>query len=192
MRRLVLLIIFGGLASTPFAQITRADFQQLIPDLEKEDWKTVYKKSGALLAANPSDSSEMHAMMVYIRLFSGAGLVSEGKMSYKKLETEVKPLVGQKILMAAHPYIKRDGALNATNFSKEGTKWKAFSAAANQSGTSILCFENFTLTKAPLPFQEKSFIRCGGNLTSIEFNPNKSNIWIMRLNVEHGFVRSAE
>jgi hypothetical protein len=74
MRRLFLLIIFGGLASTPFAQITRADFQQLIPDLEKEDWKPVYKKSGALLAANPSDSSEMHAMMVYIRLFSGAGV----------------------------------------------------------------------------------------------------------------------
>ena len=192
MRRLVLLIIFGGLASTPFAQITRADFQQLIPDLEKENWKPVYKKSGALLAANLNDSSEMHAMMVYIRLFSGAGLVSEGKLSYKKLETEVQPLVGQKILMAAHPYIKRDGALNATNFSKEGTKWKAFSAAANQIGTSILCFENFTLTKAPLPFQEKSFIRCGGNLTSIEFNPNKSNIWIMRLNVENGFVRSAE
>jgi hypothetical protein len=188
----LLFILFLSIPWQHDAQVTSADFQELIPYLEKEDWKPVYKKSGTLLLANPTDSSEMHAMMVYIRLFSGAGLVSEGKMSYKKLEADVKPLVGQKILMAAHPYIKRDGTLNATNFSKEGTKWKAFSAAANQRGTSILCFEKFTLIKAPLPFQEKSFIRCGGMLKSIEFNPNESNMWIMRLNVEDAFVRSAE
>jgi hypothetical protein len=192
MRRFFLLVIFSGLRLTPFAQITHADFQQLIPDLKKEDWKPVYKKSGALLTANANDSSEMHAMMVYIHLFSGAGLVSEGKMSYKKLKEEVVPLVGQNILMAAHPFNKKEGSLNSTSLSKEGKEWKAFSAAANQSGTNILCFENFSLIQAPLPFKEKTFIRCGGILKSIEFNPNESNVWIMRLNVESAFVRSAE
>jgi len=192
MRRIFLLVIFSGICLTPFAQITRADFQQLIPDLKKEDWKPVYKKSGALLTANPSDTSEMHAIMVYIRLFSGAGLVSEGKMSYKKLKEEVMPLVEQNILMAAHPFNKKEGSLNSTSFSKEGKEWKAFSAAANQRGTNILCFENFSLIQAPLPFKEKTFIRCGGILKSIEFNPNESNVWIMRLNVEGAFVRSAE
>lgn len=51
-------------------QVTRSDFKSLIPSIEKEDWKYVFKRSGALLEANPRDSSEMHAMMVYIRLFS--------------------------------------------------------------------------------------------------------------------------
>ena len=74
-------------------QVTRSDFKSLFPSIEKEDWKYVFKRSGALLEANPTDSSEMHAMMVYIRLFSGAGLVSQGKMSYKKLKEEVMPLV---------------------------------------------------------------------------------------------------
>ena len=64
-------------------QVTRSDFKSLIPSIENEGWKYVFKRSGALLEANPTDSSEMHAMMVYIRLFSGAGLVSQGKMSYK-------------------------------------------------------------------------------------------------------------
>jgi hypothetical protein len=192
MRRIFLLVVFCGISIIHYGQVTRADFQQLIPYLKKEDWKPIYKKSGALLASNPGDTSEMHAMMVYIRLFSGAGLVSQGKMRYKKLKEEVMPLVGQEILMAAHPFIKKEGALNTTSFSNEGQQWKAFSAAANQSGTNILCFENFLLIKAPIPFKEKTFVRCGGILKSIEFNPNESNIWIMRLNVEEAFVRSAE
>ena len=86
----LLFILFLSIPWQHDAQVTSADFQELIPYLEKEDWKPVYKKSGTLLLANPTDSSEMHAMMVYIRLFSGAGLVSEGKMSYKKLEADVK------------------------------------------------------------------------------------------------------
>lgn len=119
-------------------QVTRSDFKSLIPSIEKEGWKYVFKRSGALLEANPTDSSEMHAMMVYIRLFSGAGLVNQGKMSYKKLKEEVMPLVEQNILMAAHPLIKKEGALNTTSFSKEGQQWKVFSATANESGTNIL------------------------------------------------------
>lgn len=192
MRRFFLLVIFSGISMSHFGQVTRADFLELIPYLKKEDWKPVFKKSGTLLAANPEDSSDMHAMMVYIRLFSGAGLVSEGKLTYKKLKEQVMPLVGQEILMAAHPYIKKEGLLNTIDFSKEGKQWKAFSAAANQSGTSILCMENFSLTHAPLPFKEKTMVRCGGILKSIEFNPNESNIWILLLNVEDAFARSVE
>ena len=73
--------------------MTRPDFKSLIPSIEKEDWKYTFKRSGALLAWNPNDTSEMHAMMVYIRLFSGAGLVSKHKLSYKKLEEAVRPLM---------------------------------------------------------------------------------------------------
>lgn len=192
MRRFFLLVIFSGISMSHFGQVTRTDFLELIPYLKKEDWKPVFKKSGTLLAANRQDSPDMHDMMVYIRLFSGAGLVSEGKLTYKKLKEQVMPLVGQEILMAAHPYIKKEGLLNTIDFSKEGKQWKAFSAAANQSGTSILCMENFRLTNAPLPFKEKTMVRCGGILKSIEFNPNESNIWILRLNVEDAFARSAE
>ena len=47
----------------------------------------------------------MNAMMVYIRLFSGAGLVSEHKLSYKKLEEAVLPFIGQQVLMAAYPFV---------------------------------------------------------------------------------------
>ena len=99
--------------------MTRPDFKALSPSIEKEDLKYTFKRSGALLAANPNDTSEMHAMMVYIRLFSVAGLVSKHKLSYKKLEEVVRLLIGQHVLMAAHPYLKGEGGgLNATYFEK--------------------------------------------------------------------------
>lgn len=90
-------------------QVTRSGFKSLIPSIEKEDWKYVFKRSGALLEANPTDSSEIHAMMVYIRLFSGAGLVSEHKLSYKKLEEAVRSFIGRHVLMAAHPFLNGQG-----------------------------------------------------------------------------------
>ncbi|MBP5995188.1 MAG: hypothetical protein KA736_05750 [Crocinitomicaceae bacterium] len=48
------------------------------------------------------------------------------------------------------------------------------------------------MKQAPLPFKEKSFIRCGRILQGIGFNPNESKIWIMRLTVTDAFVRSAQ
>ncbi len=135
----------------------------------------------------------MYAMMVYIRLFSGAGLVSEHKLSYKKLEEAVRPFIGQHVLMAAHPFVNgQGGGLNTTYVDKESSTWIAFTAAANHDGTSILCMEHMELKKAPLPFKEKIVVRCGGILQGIEFNPNESTIWIMRLTMTDAFVRSAQ
>jgi hypothetical protein len=37
-----------------------------------------------------------------------------------------------------------------------------------------------------------SFVRCGGTLEKIEFNPNQSKIWIMRLTVSDAFIRKLE
>lgn len=193
MKILTIFLAIFCLAQRVQSQVTYADFKSLIPYLENEDWKYTFKHAGELLEANPNDSSEMHAMMVYIRLFSGAGLVSQKKMSFKKLELAILPLVGQKVMMSAHPYVKGEGCgLNCTRLEKDSSQWKAFTAAANQAGTSILCMEHFELRKAPLPFKEKTFIRCGGILQGIELNPNESTIWILRLTVSDAFVRTTQ
>lgn len=135
----------------------------------------------------------MYAMMVYIRLFSGAGLVSQKKMSAKKLDVAILPLIGQKVMMSAHAYIKDEvGGLNSTIFNRDSSQWKAFTAAANHAGTSILCMEYFEMRKAPLPFKEKTVVRCGGILQATELNPNKSSVWILRLTVTNVFIRTVQ
>ncbi len=55
-----------------------------------------------------------------------------------------------------------------------------------------LLYGTYEVEKAPLPFKEKTVIRCGGILQGIEFNPNESTIWIMRLTVTNAFVRSTQ
>lgn len=48
--------LFCGISMSYSDQVARADFQEMIQDFIKEDWKPVHKKSGTLLATNPEDS----------------------------------------------------------------------------------------------------------------------------------------
>ena len=172
--------------------LTYTDFKKLVPALTQEDWKTAYKQSGELLASVKDDSTEIHAMVVYIHLYAGAGMVASKQMSYKKLRKEVMRYKGQKIVMAAHPITTKDGALNQTQLTCNDTACAAYSAAANKNGTTIFCFEKFTLKEKIQPeyFPARTVVRCGGQLENIELNPNESLIWIMRLTVTDAFVRA--
>lgn len=59
--------------------ISVEQFMELIPSLEKEDWKSAFEQSSKLLKAAPDDTSEFRARIIYINIFAAAGLVSEKK-----------------------------------------------------------------------------------------------------------------
>ena len=56
--------------------------------------------------------------------------------------------------------------------------------------TNILCFEYFEYAEKinPSDFIGKN-VRCGGTLSAIEINPNKSKIWVARLKITNAFAR---
>lgn len=185
-----LLFVFGILKS--YGQtVTYDDFRSLIPYLQKEEWKPAFEESSKLLQSAEKDTSEFKAIVLYINIFSAAGMVTEGKMTYDKLEKNIMRHKGQKIIMSAHPVTTRDGALGQTKFTISDTANEAFTAATNAKGINILCFEKFLLKdKIDLTeFPDRSFVRCGGTLEKIETNPNKSLIWILRLTVKEAFAR---
>ncbi|TDL99210.1 MAG: hypothetical protein C4K58_08000 [Flavobacteriaceae bacterium] len=94
--------------------------------------------------------------------------------------------------MSAHPVSEAEGGLNQTEFEVTDSLYKAFTVSTNQNGVNILCFEEFEF-KNPINLEEfpvGSFVRCGGILQKIEFNPNKSKIWILRLTVSDAFARN--
>jgi hypothetical protein len=186
------LTLLAGLSLTYGQTITYEDFKSLIPYLKTEDWKSAFKKSSKLLNAAEQDSSDFRAIIVYINIFSAAGMVTEGKMTYKELEKNVMKFRGQKIIMSAHPLSARDGSLNSVKFSTTDTTNEAFISAANLKGTNILCFEKFYLKDKINPADfGNSLVRCGGTLDKIEINPNKSMIWILRLTIKNAFARKA-
>ncbi len=185
------LVLFTSFKSQ---QLTYHDFKSLLPALNQEDWKSAYKASGKLLASAENDTSEMHALVVYIHLYAGAGLVAQRQMSYKKLKKDVFCYLGQKIIMPAHPISNKDGALNQTKLECNDTLSTGFCAAANKAGSTILCFEKFDFKEKMCPdaFPARTMVRCGGKLESIELNPNQSALWVLRLRVVEAFVREVK
>jgi hypothetical protein len=188
---LTIAIVFLGLNQSFGQTLSYDDFKSLIPYLKTEDWKSAFKESGKLLKSADKDTSEFHAIILYINIFSAAGMVSENQMTYKEIEKNVMKFQGQKIMMSAHPVTTKDGALSQIKFDVSDSTNAAFTSATNSKGANILCFEKFTFKdKINLDdFPEKSFVRCGGTLQKIETNPNKSLIWVLRLTVIDAFAR---
>lgn len=193
MRRFYSTVMFVFLITGIYSQtITYDDFKGLIPYLRAEKWKSAYKESSKLLKSADKDTSDLKGIVVYINIFSAAGMVSEGKMSYKDLEEKVMPFQGQKVVMPGHPLSSRPGSLNTLSFSISDSTNTAFTSSTNHLGTNILCFEKFYLKEKINPDDFKNaMVRCGGILEKIELNPNQSLIWIMRLTVTDAFARKA-
>lgn len=188
---LITAILCCGLIQSYGQTLTYDDFKSLIPYLKTEDWKSAFKESSKLLKSADKDTSEFHAIILYINIFSAAGMVTEEQMTYKELEKNVMKYQGQKIIMSAHPVTTKDGALGQLKFEVNDSTNTAFTSATNSKGVNILCFEKF-IFKDEInldDFPEKSFVRCGGTLEKIETNPNKSMIWILRLTVKEAFAR---
>lgn len=192
MKKIITTVILClGLFQSYAQTLTYDDFKSLIPYLKTEDWKSAFKESAKLLKSADKDTSEFHAIILYINIFSAAGMVTEEQMTYKELEKNVMKFQGQKIIMSAHPVTTKDGALRQVKFDVTDSTNTAFIAATNSKGVNILCFEKFLFKdKINLAdFPEESFVRCGGTLEKIETNPNKSMIWILRLTVKDAFAR---
>lgn len=191
MKNIIIALLLFGTYSSKAQTVSYEDFKSLIPSLQKEDWKTAFEQSSRLIESAENDTSDYKAIVIYINIFSAAGMVAEGTMTYSQLERHIMKFQGQKIIMSAHPVTKRDGALRQTQFEISNTKDKAYTTSTNAKGTNILCFEVFEFSdKINLEdFPEKSFVRCGGTLDKIELNPNRSLVWIVRLKVKDAFAR---
>jgi hypothetical protein len=184
------IILLFGLFQSFGQSLTDNDFNSLIPSLQKEDWKTAFTLSSKLLKSNKDDTSGYHAKILYINIFSAAGMVAAGDMSYGTLTKSIMKYQGQKVIMAYHP-VSDNIPLSATSLTVNDSVNQAFTSASNLSGTSIFCFETFELKdKINISdFPENSLVQCSGTLEKIEANPNKSKIWILKLIVTNASIR---
>ena len=192
MKKLILtLLISLAIASNSFGQtITYEDFKEVIPFLQKEDYKGAYEKTSTLLTTKPDENSDFKGIVMYMNIYSATGMVILDQMTYEEFEKATKNFVGQNIVMSAHPCIEGDG-YNSLQFIKDETgKVKGMTITSNSKNTNILCFEYFEYAEKVNPgdFIGKN-VRCGGTLSEIEVNPNKSKIWVARLKITNAFAR---
>jgi len=192
MKLLLTLLIPFILCTTIFGQsISYDDFKALLPGLEKEDFKNTFQKTSQLLAATTNDSSQFRAIIIYMNIFSAAGMVTLGQMTHAGFSKNANQYIGQQVIMAAYPCIDSGKfAFNSLHLVTKNGELQGSAASSNKSNTAIFCFEEFKYGAAinPAAFIGQT-VRCGGTLSTIEMNPNNSKVWIARLFVTNAFAR---
>ncbi|HYE73524.1 MAG TPA: hypothetical protein VEF04_09335, partial [Blastocatellia bacterium] len=175
-------------------ELTDKQWQELFAALDAEDWNAAFDLSDKYLKLlRDNDEAESIANLRYMYLYSAAGKVSVGSMSYEDLEKKVNPFVGKRIVFPFRRIAtKCRGAFNYICASDDA-KNKAVTAAANKRATSIFAFEYVQL-KEDFNFEKHQgeAAAVGGVVKSIVPNPNKSTIVILRIYISDGYIMLAE
>ena len=175
-------------------ELTDEQWQDLFTALGNEKWDTAFDLSTKYLKQlKNNDEAKSIGNLRYISLYSAAGKVFEGKMSYDKLEEFVKGFVGKKLVFPYRQVSVECISVECKGFNfvcpSSETKNKAMVTAMNRAGTTILAFEylqfkdNFDFAK-----HDGKEIAVGGIAKSIVPNPNKSSIVILRIYISDGYV----
>lgn len=194
MKKLIwtLLVILTFSTFTFGQTITYENFKEVIPFLQKEDFKGAFEKTSTLLKSTSTDNSDMRGIVTYMNIFSAAGMVSIDEMTYDEFEKVTKKFIGQNVIMSGHPCIgSSENGFNSLQFITDNKgKLEGMTITSNNKKTQILCFEYFDYADKinPNEFIGKN-VRSGGILSSVEINPTKSKIWIARLRIKDAFAR---
>ncbi|MGH9948692.1 MAG: hypothetical protein ACRD6X_16065 [Pyrinomonadaceae bacterium] len=198
MKKIILLSIFLylGIASVSAQKATLANeltdkqWSDLFSALGSEDWNKAFDLSASYLELlKNDDNAKSIANLRYMYLFSAAGKVSEGNMSFENLEKKVKVFAGKKIIF---PYreitAKCNGAFNFICGSND-SKNKAFTTASNKTATTIHSFEYIDLAEGfDFEKHEGEMAAIVGTVKEIVPNPNKSMAIVMRIYITDGRI----
>jgi hypothetical protein len=191
---LCLTVISVSAQTKTAAALSEKQWQDLFTALNNEDWDTAFALSDKYLKLlKDNDEAESIAHLRYTYLYSAAGKVSAGRMSYEELEKSVKNFVGKKLMFPFRQIaVKCRGEFNYICASDDA-KNKAVTAATNRGGTSIFAFEYVQL-KEDFDFEKHKgeAAAIGGVVKSIVPNPNKSTIVILRIYISDGYLMLAE
>ncbi|HEU4769569.1 MAG TPA: hypothetical protein VFS77_19540 [Pyrinomonadaceae bacterium] len=199
--RLILLatILLGAFLTVnsqqaPVSQaLNEQQWEKLFSALEAEDWEKSAELAKQYLAKLKTDDAQKSmARLRYMLLFSSAGKVTAGKMSYEELKKVVDPLVGTEVQLPYGKIIQDcHGNFGALCLTPKGSR-DVTVASANQTGTNIHAFVYTDLTgEIDSEALLGKFGAVRGVVESIQYNPNQSKIWLMRVFLKDGSIELA-
>jgi hypothetical protein len=191
MKKYIVCIVFILIGFRSQGQISRQDVLPLFSHLGKEEFKQSYQLADKLLRKFDADTTHLMGIVRYALLYSGASLIAKDELTYKALRQDVKRVKGRFILMTGHPTTtdSTQKAYNTNTLRYENGKVKGATITTSKGNTAIYFFEYFDFKDVfDIASVAQSNTRCGGILNEIEFNPNQSNIWIMRLHIREAVL----
>ncbi len=172
------------------SEIPVAEWSVLITALDNEDWsRASVLASLALNKLKIDNDKKQLARLRYFYLYASAGKVAQRKMAYTELEKIAAAFTGKEFLMPGRRILTDcKGKVNYICPVKNNEKALRVTAT-NKTGTAIHSFEYVQLRENFSAGENsgKSAL-VGGNLQKAEFNPKRSDIWIMRLTFDKGFI----
>jgi len=172
------------------AEVTDMQWEALLTAAGDEDWNQGFDLAEKYLKELKEDDERLPRLR-YIFLYSAAGKVSEGKLSYDRLPAITKDLIGKNIVLpyrqiVTHP---KPGDLNFIVKSKDANG-QLFVAATNKTGTTVYDFEYIKLKDGfNWEGHDDQYASISGVIDAIKPNPNKSAALVLRIYISNGSVK---
>src|SRR5439155_6066686 len=183
--------VTGQNADTTEKKLTDAQWKPLFSALSNEDWKQAFDLSSTYLdQLKNDDNAKSIANLRYMYLYSAAGEVSEGKMTFEDLEKKISIFAGKKIVLPFREISNAcQTAFNIICGSTEEKK-RAFITASNKTATTIHSFEYIELAE-DFDFAKNSGKKGAvlGTVKAIVPNPNKSRAIVMRIYISDAKIQ---
>ncbi len=181
--------------------ISEDKWNALVAAISREDWtETSFLAEDYMKQLKAETQDRQLARLRYIYLYALAGQIVDFSVAGKKVGEEntrqelrraAEQFTGEDFLLPVRK-IRADceGVLNYVCPSKENSDVLRI-ASTNSNGTSVHSFDYVKMKGAKLDTVRHGSkdVILGGTLEKAEFNPNKSNVWIMRLIFKDGYVK---
>lgn len=174
-------------------EIAEAEWLKMADAVYLENWE----KASALALQNLQklkidNSKKQLAQLRYVYLYSLAGKVSEGKMTFAEFEKIANTFVGQEFLLVSRQLLADcNTKVNYICAVKSNDRLLRVTAT-NRTGTAIHFFEYVVLNeKFDVRANSEKLAFLGGNLKKIESNLYKTDIKVLRLIFDKGYVKLA-
>ena len=105
MKYLISIFLLFLVVSSKAQVITYDDFKEVIPFLQKEDYKRAFEKTKQFLSSTENDSSNLRGVVTYMNIYSATGMVTKDQMTHSEFLKIATQFIGQRVVMSGHPYV---------------------------------------------------------------------------------------
>jgi hypothetical protein len=190
---IALVSIFAAAQAAKSDAIDDQQWNELVTALEGENWDTAAKLSSEYLKTVKSDDGPRGLERLrFMYLYSAAGRVSSGKMSFEDLEKQLKDFVGKQVMLPALSISgsctkARPPLFNTICGGDDPTR--VMITSTNKTATTIHAFVYIQLNEKFDPAKNENKLGSViGKIDSIAPNPNKSRFLVMRIYISDAIV----
>lgn len=177
-------------AAAPAAAISDAEWKKITDALDKENWAQAAASARLALGKLKADNDKKQlAQLRYFYIYALAGEVADKTLAYSELQRIAGNFVGKEFLMPSRTILAKCSK-NLNYICPVKTDESSLRVTAtNKDGSAIHFFEYVRLAEKP-DFEKfsghQAFV--GGTLQKTELYAGESDVPIMRLVFERGFV----